>query len=71
MSEEDYKKLVEFIFSQIDNQDKYDVWTDSDMILTDNEDNFNAFVRVCDVLGLDFATGTPTEDGEYYYLCFA
>lgn len=67
------KSLIEMIFETINESQHaeiYDVWTDGDMILTSDKRMFSKMVDVFDMMELDFSTGTPTEDGEYYYLCF-
>lgn len=48
----------------------YKVWEDGGMLLTDNEKYFNSMVLVFDLMGLDFTTGTPEDEGDHYYIEF-
>lgn len=65
-----YKDVINFIFNKIDDQPDVFVWTDGSMILTDIEETWKAMVKTFDLMEMDFTTGTPCEDGEFWYIDF-
>ncbi len=68
-------KMIEVNAEETNINERYDIWTDGSMILTDRENTYDTLVKAFDMLGLAFSTGEPdlnASDGEsdHYYIDF-
>ena len=67
----DEMTAVSHILAGINKKGSEIVWTDGDMILTEDDSAFAALVKAFDFIGLDFATGDKdVERNEPYYINF-
>lgn len=63
--------MIEVNANETSINERYNIWSDSSMVLTDSEETYYKLIDAFDILGLSFSTGEPDGEGEHYYIDFA